>query len=406
MAAIEHDARFSGITLNVACNPTDITPAQVAGKMWGAQTGAKVNATVIPYAERATDYAVMIVDQDPHFDVLFGSVDFVSQFHEKIYADLGPLIGDTSDFIPGALGQLSHAGHLYCAPLFADEELFWWNTADWTAAGLDATTIPGTWDELYAYAPKLNAGKREASVVPWNSIGVPFWLSYYNSTGGKMFNADRSELLFNNDNALATWEAIGRGFKSKWYGPTGSNAASDQDTANLFNANLGSSEINIVEYYAQIGQAKYKSTINKSQVAWSVMPGIKAGTSGSVIVSEGFGLNKFGKNQAAALSFVKFVTGASFQKLIALGKAGDVLPPSRKSVNSAVDVQKGFPFGKVLNTQSQHQLTWPGNAPYDWNTPFVQALTNLSKGTWTAAQSHEKTVATVQKLIVQYLAGT
>ncbi len=405
LESIEPDARFSGLTLNVACNPTDITPAKVAGKMWGMQTGAKVNATVIPYAERATDYAVMIVDQDPHFDVLFGSVDFVSQFHEKIYVDLGPLMGDTSDFIPAALGQLSNAGHLYCAPLFADEELFWWNTADWTAAGLDPTKIPGTWDELYAYAPKLISGKREASVVPWNSIGVPFWLSYYNSTGGKMFNSDRSELLFNNDNALLAWEAIGRGFKTKWYGPTGSNAASDQDTANLFNQNLGSSEINIVEYYAQIGQAAFKSTITDKEVAWSVMPGIKPGTSGSVIVCEGFGLNKFGKNQAAALSFIKFVTGTAFQKLVTLGKAGDVLPPSRKSVNSAPDVQKGFPFGTVLNEQSRHQLAWPGDAPYDWNTPFVQALTNLSKGTWTPAQCHEKTVATVQKLIVNYLAG-
>lgn len=154
LESIEPDARFSGLTLNVACNPTDITPAQVAGKMWGMQTGAKVNATVIPYAERATDYAVMIVDQDPHFDVLFGSVDFVSQFHEKIYVDLGPLMGDTSDFIPAALGQLSNAGRLYCAPLFADEELFWWNTADWTAAGLDPTTIPGTWDELYTLRSK------------------------------------------------------------------------------------------------------------------------------------------------------------------------------------------------------------------------------------------------------------
>ncbi len=240
--------------------------------------------------------------------------------------------------------------------------------------------------------------------MPWNSIGVPFWLCYYNSTGGQMFNADRTELLFDNDNALLTWEAIERGFKSKWYGPVGSNAASDQDTANLFNQNLASSEINIVEYYAQIGQSEYKSTISKSEVQWFVMPGIKRGTSGSVIVSEGFGLNKFGKNQGAALSFARYVTGASFQKMIALGKAGDVLPPSRKSVNSSLPVS-AFPFGAVLNAQSRHHLAWPGDAPYDWNTPFVQALTNLSKGTWTAAEAQEKTVATVKQLIVNYVAG-
>jgi ABC-type glycerol-3-phosphate transport system substrate-binding protein len=400
------DEKFPGITLNVACNPTDITPAQNAGKIWGAMTGATVNAVVVPYAERATDYATMIVDQNPHYDVLFGSVDFVSQFSNKLYVDLTSLLGDTSDFIPAALGQLSNGGKLYCAPLFADEELFWFNKTDWTAAGLDPTQIPTTWDEMYALAPKLNSGKREACVVPWNSIGVPFWLCYYNSTGGQLFNSDKSQLLFDNNNALSAWQAIGRGFDAKWYGPVGSNAASDQDTATLFNQNLGATQINIVEYYAQYGQKQYKSTITPAEVGVAVMPGITAGSSGSVIVSEGFGVNKFGKHQDAALSFVKYVTGTDFQKQVALGQAGDVLPPSRKSVNSDPSVQAGFPFGTVLNQQSGHPLAWPGDAPFDWNAPFVQALTNLSKGTWTPEQCHTNTVNAVHKLIVQNLGGS
>ena len=163
---------FKGVSLNVGCNPTDVQAAQAAGKLWGEKNGATVTAQVIPYAERATDYATMIVSQDPHWDVLFGSVNFVSNFGSRIYEDLGDLDGQTKDLIPAALGQLTKGGKLYAAPLFADMEFFIYNKSAWRDAGLDPAKVPTTWDELYALAPKLNAGGRVANATPWNTIGI------------------------------------------------------------------------------------------------------------------------------------------------------------------------------------------------------------------------------------------
>src|SRR6187431_2366005 len=59
---------FSGITINVACNPTSVAHATAAGPMWEAKTGGKVVATLVPYAERALKFASDIVDQNPQFD--------------------------------------------------------------------------------------------------------------------------------------------------------------------------------------------------------------------------------------------------------------------------------------------------------------------------------------------------
>jgi ABC-type glycerol-3-phosphate transport system substrate-binding protein len=400
-------ADFSGVSLNVACNPTDVQAAEAAGKLWGDRTGATVTATVIPYAERATDYATMIVSNDPHWDVLFASVDFVSNFGDRIYEDLGDLGGMTSDLAPAALNQLSRGGKLYAAPLFADMEFFIYNKAFWRDAGLDPENVPTTWSELFALAPKLTVGNRAANVTPLNTIGTPYWISFYNSLGGQLFNEDKTQLLFDNDKALKTWQTFEAGFKGKFFGLEAANATGDADTQLLFNQGLGASEINTVGFWSQAlsSDPQYKVKIKPEDVGVTIMPGIDPDTHGSVIVAEGFGVNKFGKNKEAALDFVKFVASPEFQKQLVLGKAGTVLPPSSQSVAADPEVVAAFPIAPLLVEQAKYQLTWPGNAPFNWNAPFNLGLTNLSKGTWTAQQAHEATVKAVNDLIVNYVAG-
>jgi len=397
---------FPGVNLNVACNPSSIQACTEAGKQWAQITGGTVNAKIIPFAERATSYASWIVSKDASYDVLYAGVDFVSNFGDKIYLDLKPILGDTSDFVPAALGQLTKAGKLHAAPLFADMELFMWNKKDWADAQLPEA-IPGSWDELYAYAPKLNQGNREACVIPWNNNGVPFWIAFYNSTGGQLFSDDKSQLLFDNDNALATWQAIERGFKAKFFGIGAANAVGDQDTSLLFNQNLGACQMATTGF----GSTAYstdpaaKSVLTKADLGIGTVPGVKANTSGSVIVAEGLGINKFGKNQEAALSFVRFATDPAFQKQMVLGKAGQVLPSSRLSVSQDAEVATAFPFAATMAKQAKSQLIWPGNAPFKWNAPFLLGLTNISKGTWDAQTAHTETVKAVKKLAVDYIAA-
>jgi len=45
-------------------------------------------------------------------------------------------------------------------------------------------------------------GDRAANVTPWNTIGSTYWIAFYNSLGGQLFNEDKTQLLFDNDKAL------------------------------------------------------------------------------------------------------------------------------------------------------------------------------------------------------------
>ena len=131
---------FTGITVNVACNPTSIAHATAAGPLWEALTGGKLVATLVPFAERALKFAADIVDQNSHFDCYFASKDFVAQFGERLYVDIATLGIDTSDYVPICLQQLAKGGKTYALPLFADQEMFIYNKQYWTEAGLDPTT--------------------------------------------------------------------------------------------------------------------------------------------------------------------------------------------------------------------------------------------------------------------------
>jgi ABC-type glycerol-3-phosphate transport system substrate-binding protein len=222
-----------------------------------------------------------------------------------------------------------------------------------------------------------------------------------------MFNDDKTEVLFDNDKALKTWQTVEDGFKKQFFGIAAANATGDADTQLLFNQNLGASEINTAGFWSQVlgSDPAFKLKIKKEDVGVVIMPGIDSGTSGSVIVAEGLGVNKFGKNKDAALDFVKYTVSPDFQKQLVLGKAGTVLPTSSISVSGDKDVAASFPIAPLLAEQSKHQLTWPGNAPFNWNAPFLLGLTNISKGTWDAAKAQSETVKAVKKLVVDYIAS-
>ncbi len=398
---------FSGVSINVACNPTSIGPATVGAKQWGAKTGATVTATLVPYAERALDFANAIVSQDPHYDLFFASKDFVAKFSNRLYVDLGTLKPDLSDFYASTLPQLSRGGKLYALPLFADQELFIYNKADFAAAGADPNNPPSTWDELYALAPKLNSAKREACVTTFQTEPL-FWLCYYNSTGAPFLGQDGMQVLFDNQHGLDTWKSLEAGFKSKWYGPAGFYSVGDADTALLFNQNLGAAQIGLVEWWSEAvsGDVKnFSATISKDDVGVKMVPGIAAGTHGSVIVTEGWGISKFSKHQDAALAFLEYMTGTEFQKQLNLGQVqGGVLATSRVSVAKDPAVSASFPIGPILAEQSKVQEQWPG-VPYPLGPIFTEACTNLFKGTWDAQTAHTQTVKATKDAIAKYLSS-
>jgi ABC-type glycerol-3-phosphate transport system substrate-binding protein len=404
-AAAKED--FSGVTLNIACNPSSIVFAEAAAPLWKELTGGTALPVVVPFAERALKFASAIVSKDPFFDLFFASKDLVAQFGGNLYMDASTLGIPLDDFVPGTLTQLGRNGTPYALPLFADQEFFIYNKAMFAEAGLDPENPPDTWDALYGFADELNVPPREPCVMPWLPSaggGTVYWLCYYNPLGKPFLSDDKLEVLFDNDEATAAWDALDKGFKSKWYGPGGINAASDLDTAKLFNQGLGASQMGLVEFWSQARSgnvADYNATIDPDDVAITVLPSVASGQRGSVLVTEGWGVSVFGKQQEAATSFLRYVTGPEFQRLVVDGVAKIVVAPNRVSVLSDPAVAAKLAPAPILAEQSKGILAWPGT-PYEINPIFQLAISNLYKGTWTPQQCREETVKATKDAIVKY----
>ena len=397
---------FSGVTIRIACNPTVIKAAEAAAPLWAAKTGGTAIPEVVPFAERAIRFAGLIVNNDPAFDLLYAGQSFVRRFGDRLYAPLADVAGDTSDFIPITLQSLTVGGGLLGLPVHSEMELFIYNKEMFQAAGVDPAALPGTWDEMYALSAALTDGDREPCAVPWlTGLGLPWWYNYYNSTPGQLFNDDRTQVLFDNEYGVAAWEAVGRGFETGFYGPAGSNAPSDYDTGLLFNQGLAASQVNVVELWGQAisGDVEnFKATIDPAVVGVAILPGITAGTSGSTNATEGFGISRFSANPEAALSFLKFVTGAEYQTSMVKGEGGFLLPSSRISVLNDPSVQESFPIAPVLVAQGGFNLDNPA-APYDLQGAFQTNVTNLNRGEATGQEAHDGFVQAVNDAIITYL---
>jgi ABC-type glycerol-3-phosphate transport system substrate-binding protein len=397
---------FTGITLQVWSGGTTGPPATKAAEGWKAATGGTAVITVVPFAERALKFAGLIAGQDASIDVLYLSGQFAGQFGARLYEDLTAMHVDTSDFVPAILPILSSDGALRGLPMHSEMEIYIYNKTMFNAAGLNADSPPDTWDGLYAAAGKLNAGKRFGAAVPW-TIGYgpgAYYLCFLNSIpDAKLLSDDRTQVLFDNDAGLQAFRTIEAGFKAKFFDPNIDPTVDDYGVGKMFNAGQTASQINFAELwgYATGGDPKnFPTKLKPEEVGTTILPGITSGTSGSINGFEGFGINKYGKQKEAALSFLRYMSGPEYQKQLNLTKT---LPSARTSVLNDPDVKAVYAVGATLAKQGGYNLNRYA-APYDWTPPFSDSFSKLYRGEITAAVAHEQTVAGITKVITDYLA--
>ena len=398
---------FAGVTINVWTTATPATLVANAQKIWEPLTGGKVNITKLDFGDFPIKVAGVISTADTSVDVVYTYAGFMGEFGGRIYDDISALVPDTSAWLPSTIGVMSPAGVLRALPCHSETEIFIYNKAMYQTAGIDPTNFPGTWDELYALAPKLTAGNRYPCVVPWiaptGRKSILYFLVYYNSfPGAKFVSDDFTQVGFNNDAGLQTFQCIDRGFKAKFFDPAGVSLHDDYASGLVFNAGQSASEINYSELWGQAtsGDVKdFKTTIDASVVGASVLPGVTAGTHGGANGFEGFGVSKFSKQKAAAISFIQTISGFAVQKALNISK---VLPSSRIDVLNDPDVQKVYALAPTLVQEGKYNAYFV-NTPYVCQPVFADAITKLYQGQYTAEQAQAAAVAGVEKLIQTWL---
>jgi multiple sugar transport system substrate-binding protein len=404
---------FSGITLNVNTRSgsfDDTGTFKTAKQNWETRTGGKVKFNVFSeFNDFDTKYAGYITTKDPTVDVLYTYDAFNQTYGPRLFDDLTAKVGDTSDYVPDDLKTfVTPDGKIRALPVQAEMVIYQYNAKRYGDAGIDPANPPGTWQELYKFASKLHVGKAYGHVAGWLAPGhaLIWFLTFYNSTGSKLLSDDRTTLQFDNDDFELSLNVMLDGLNSGFCDPDGLYLKTSYDHSKVFfNDGAASTTAFCEEAMNGLGRASGAgAAANKSiiadQIRFALMPGVKAGGSGTFNGFEAFGVNAFSKNKDAALSFVKEMAGFDSQKSIALGKDYTALPPSRLSVYADADVKASYPLADMLGRQSKTNISRYGAAYFnDMSAAFDDVLVRMFKKQTTPKDARKELVTRVQKAI-------
>jgi multiple sugar transport system substrate-binding protein len=136
-------------------------------------------------------------------DVQHGWVNGYAQ--NQLVLPLDDVLKDREDYIPAALQYVTWDNKLWGIPYRIETHAVIFNKGDFTAAGLDPSKPPQTWDELVAAAEKLSAnGKSGFAITGGGEVGntifrsLPFmWMA-----GGGIISDDGKKVLVNSPESV------------------------------------------------------------------------------------------------------------------------------------------------------------------------------------------------------------
>jgi multiple sugar transport system substrate-binding protein len=341
--------------------------------------------------------AGIIATQDSQWDVMYTYDKFMQQFGRALLIPLSEgYTHDLADFNPAALASFTTQSDqvLRGLPIHFGGYAWTWNKEVFEAIGEDPENPPSTWDELIDLTPKFTEAGFKACVQPWLGTGGTFGEFYfkqmYNSFGVPLLSADRLAVEFDGPEGLRTFEVIERGLKEGYWDPDSLNITNEHDAFQLWNQ-------------GGIGSLVVGTDNTPTLPAWGMglMPGVEAGTSGSVEGSDGLGVSQFGVQKDASWSFYNTMFSPEVARTVVLDTE-EHYPPPRMSLANDPEIQALNPFIQVWAEQSQHQVSlW--SAPYNYSPVFDDVITRLSRGEIGAQQAHDEAVAGVQAIIEDYL---
>jgi len=327
----------------------------------------------------------------------------VFKFGERLFLPVADNFGDTSDFLDDAMNGLkSPDGVLRALPLYDSPYVWGWNKRHFASIGEDPDNPPATYEELFALAPRFQANGIIPCVQPWlatqsNLFALLYWTQIYNSTGHPMFSPDNTQVLFDGDDGLLTFETIDQGFRSGWWDPAYMNLANDNDAYTVF---LNGKAATVMEgtFTVKTGEmAQYGANHGVRQ-----FPGIRPGTTGSVGGPGGSGVSRFSTNVDAAWSWMRTQFGADIARAAALSTL--YYPPARRSVMADPAVLSAIPL-LAANALQDQGVTNPWPTPYDTQPVFNEVIAKMVSGDYTARQAQAAAVKGCQDVIVKYLSS-
>jgi ABC-type glycerol-3-phosphate transport system substrate-binding protein len=390
---------YAGVTLHNHTGGYSIPAFEIGLKHWKEATGGNATFENIPFNEKAVKIAAMIATQDSSWDLQYTYDLFMQRFGSRLLLPLeGNYIHDTSDFLDVALKGFTTQSDqvLRGLPIHFSMWLWDWNATLFEKIGEDGDNPPRTYAELFALAPKFKEADIIPSVQPWLGEGGTFAAFYfkhiYNSTGHPMFSEDRTQVMFDGEEGLKTFQTIEDGLKSGWWDPNYLNITNEHDAFLLFGK-------------GNVATVVHSETVLDPPVEGhrsGPFPGIDPGTTGSSPGADGLGVSKFSKQLEASWSFFNTLFSQPVAKEISMSETR--YPPTRTSVIQDPEVVALQPLLPAYEAQSKGQVDlW--STPYAYEPVFDDVISKLIKGEYNAAQAHEQAVKQTQELIIKYLSA-
>lgn len=390
---------YAGVTLQNHTGGYSIPAFEIGLKHWKAETGGNATFENIPFDEKPVKIAGMIATQDSSWDLQYTYDNFMQRFGSRLLDPLeGNYTGDLSDFIPVALKGFTTQSDqvLRGLPIHFSTWLWDWNANHFDAIGEDGENPPDTYEALFALVPKW----KEKGIIPcvqaWQGAGGTFAAFYfkhiYNSLGHPMFSDDRTQVMFDGEEGLLTFQTIEAGLKSGYWDPAFLNITNEHDAFTKF----GEGNVATVVHSETVLDPPLDGHRTRQ------FPGIRPGTTGSSPGADGLGMSRWSTKKDAAWSFFNRLYSPDVAKEICLSET--LYPPTRISVLQDPEVIAAQPLLPAYEAQAKGQSDlW--STPYAYEPVFDDAVAKLIKGEYSAAQAHDATVKGVQDLIIKYLSA-
>lgn len=354
--------------------------AEVAAmeKVIGAWNEANpdIQVTGVGGSINAEEIAASVAGGTPPDMVIMCDNGAVAGFaHDSVIMPLDDLLkeigADTSNIIPASLQWVTYQGKLYGLPFGQDTYALYYNTDAFTAAGLDPSKPPKTWDELWAYAEKL---------TKWNADGSLAVAGFVPDDPQK--NLEQTSSLFNcqfydaatnkvtvNSQACVDW----LNWYKRWYDAYNKDGA----LVNLVASRIGGdpglmiSGQQVMGIYGEwnVGKAYIPKDAPNLKYDTAPVPSLDPEKYGAGFLNgNAFMVMTGGKNPAAAAKFGMYLMTDAPSKTMALQNAS---VPQLKSLLVDPEMTSIPHFQAFLNI---------ANHPQAWTTPMISAYAELRDG--------------------------
>ncbi|WP_019007959.1 ABC transporter substrate-binding protein [Deinococcus aquatilis] len=389
-AAIAANSQAAAVTVTLACGAVgqELELCKAGADRWAAKTGNSVKIFESPNLtnDRLGLYQQQLAAKSSDIDVYQLDVVWPGLLAQH-FVDLKGKVpaAEVNAHFKGIVAANTVNGKLVAMPWFTDAGLLYYRTDLMTKYGYK--TAPKTWAELAAMAKKIQTGEQKTN----KSFAGYVWqgknyegltcdaLEWVVSFGGGTIVDDKGAITINNAKAAAALDAAASWVKN--ISPAGVTTYGEEEARGIFQSGNAAFMRNWPYAWA-LGQGDDSKVKGKIGVA-----PLPSGGAGNAATLGGWqlGVSTYSKNQAAAISLVRYLAGPDEQKIRAIEGAYN---PTIQALYKDSAVLKANPFfGSLLNvfTSAVARPSGPTKSKYNqvsqaFSTAVSDVLNGKSKG--------------------------